>query len=433
MVKKAVLIFMFLTLYVLLLIANISRQDKDPQLVWQKCLGGSDWETGRSIQQTTDGGYIIAGESNSVDGDVTGNHGGFDFWIVQLDASGDIIWQKCLGGSGNDYPTSIQETQGGGYVVAGYTNSTDGDVTGNHGGFDFWIVKLNTSGNILWQRCLGGSGNDYAMSIHQTIDGGYIVAGYSDSNDGHVTNNRGGFDFWIVKLNASGNIVWQKSLGGSSSDYARSVQQTNDGGYIVTGNTYSIDGDVTGHHGDDDVWVVRLSSTGSIIWQKCLGGSDWDRAYSTLQASDGTYMVAGYTKSTDGSITTKHDGFDFWIVKLDTSGKIVWQRCLGGNGDDHATSIWETKSGDFVVAGYTNSTDGDVTGNHGGFDFWVIKLDKLGNLMWQKCLGGNAEDIAYSIQQTLDGGGIVAGHTISRTGDVSDHRGWIDFWVVKLQ
>src|SRR5690606_15934938 len=152
-----------------------------------------------SIQQTFDGGYILAGESNSTDWDVTGNHGGFDYWVVKISDQGSIQWQNSLGGSGNDRANSIIQTTDGGYIVTGYSNSTDGDVSGNHGGVDFWVVKLNNQGVIEWQKSLGGSNSDAAYNIQQTEDGGYVVAGLSSSNDGDVSENQAGEDFWVVK------------------------------------------------------------------------------------------------------------------------------------------------------------------------------------------------------------------------------------------
>ncbi|MCL2009110.1 MAG: flagellin, partial [Synergistaceae bacterium] len=187
----------------------------EPYIEWQRSLGGSGYEGASSIQQTADGGYIVAGSSNSTDGDVSGNHGGYDYWIVELDANGDIEWEKSLGGSGLDSASSIQQTADGGYIVAGFSYSTDNDVSGNHGVRDYWIVKLTVNGDIEWEKSLGGTNYDQAFSIQQTADGGYIVAGYSDSNNVDVSGNHGGSDYWIVKLTANGVIEWQRSLGGS--------------------------------------------------------------------------------------------------------------------------------------------------------------------------------------------------------------------------
>jgi len=407
-----------------------------PSIVWQKCLGGGRGDVAYSIQQTSDGGFIVAGYSASNYGDVSGNHGGLDYWVVKLNSAGNIVWQKCLGGRYNDVAYSIQQTLDGGFIVAGYTDSYDGNVSGHHVSSDFWVVKLNSSGVIVWQKCLGGNSYDRANSIKQTSDGGFIVAGYTDSYAGDVSGHHGRADFWVVKLDSSGNIVWQKCLGGSDNEEAHSIQQTSDGGFIVAGYTFSNDGDVSGNHGGLDFWIVKLNSSGRIEWQKCLGGSSYDWAFSIQQTSDGGYIVAGYSKSNDGDVSG-HRGFleDFWVVRLDSSGDIIWKKCLGGTGYDVAYSVQQTSDGGFIVAGYTRSNNGDVSGHHGSADsadYWVVKLNSSGNIVWQKCLGGRYNDVAYSIQQTSEGGFIVAGYTISNDGDVRGNHGYYDFWVVKL-
>ena len=344
-----------------------------------------------------------------------------------------IQWQKTLGGTGTDYARSIQPTPDGGYIVTGYTNSTNGDVTGNHGNDDYWVVKLNPSGTIQWQKTLGGTGDDGAYSIQPTTDGGYIVAGTTDSNDGDVTGNHGGFaDYWVIKLNPSGTIEWQKPLGGTDYDLAYSIQPTPDGGYIVAGTTNSNDGDVTGNHGGPDCWVVKLNPSGTIEWQKTLGGTSDDDIQSIQPTPDGGYIVAGYTYSTNGDVTGNHGSYDYWVVKLNPSGTIQWQKTIGGTGEDNAYSIQPTTDGGYIVAGYTWSTDGDVTGNHGGSDSWVVKLNPSGAIQWQKTIGGTGGDLAYSIQPTTDGGYIVAGSTYSNDGDVTGNHGGSDSWVVKL-
>jgi len=406
-----------------------------PSIVWQKSLGGSNDDGANSIQQTSDGGFIVVGATESNDGNVSGHHAYWDFWVVKLNSSGNIIWQKCLGGGDDDWARSIQKTSDGGFIVAGITWSNDGDVNGNHGWYDFWVVRLNSSGNIVWQKCLGGSDNEEAHSIQQTSDGGFIVAGRSYSNDGDVSGNHGLEDFWVVKLNYSGSIVWQKCLGGSGDDAAISIQQTSDGGFILAGWTDSNDGDVSGSHGDYDYWVVKLNSSGNIVWQKCLGGSGDDAAISVQQTSDGGFIVAGWAESNDGDVSGNHGDYDYWVVKLNSSGNIVWQKCLGGSNEDKAFSIQQTSDGGFIVVGATESNDGDVSGHHGSdstTDYWVVKLNSSGNIIWQKCLGGSSDDAAFSIQQTSDGGFIVAGWTASNDGDASGNHGNRDFWVVKL-
>jgi len=403
-----------------------------PSIEWQKSFGGSSDDWAHSIQQSADGGYIVAGKSESNDGDVTGNHGITDYWVVKLSPQGTVVWQKSLGGGRNDLAYSIQQSADGGYIVAGWSGSNDGDVMGNHGNEDYWVVKLSPQGTIEWQKSLGGSRSDNAYSIQQSADGGYIVAGGSASTDGDVTGNHGGTDYWVVKLSPQGTIEWQKSLGGSRGDYANSIQQCSDGGYIVAGNSESNDGDVTGNHGREDYWVVKLSHTGALEWQKSLGGNKQDWANSIQQSTDGGYIVAGYSESNDGDVTGNHGNYDYWVVKLSPTGAVEWQKSLGGSSNDAASSIQQSTDGGYIVAGVSSLNDGDITGNHGGADSWVVKLSTSGTIEWQKSLGGSRDDWAYSIQQSVDGGYIMAGYSKSNDGDVIGNHGNMDYWVVKL-
>lgn len=419
-----------------------------PSIEWQKCLGGVYHEEEYSFQQTSDSGYIIAGYTFSNDGDVTGLHGipnwYSDYWIVKIDSARNIQWQKCLGGTEEEVAYSIRQASDGGYIIAGYTNSSDADVTGNHGNNDYWVVKLDTAGNIQWQKCLGGMNGERAYSAQQTSDSGYIIAGYTQSNDADVLGNHGYYDYWIVKLDTVGTIQWQKCLGGTNEDMAKSIQQTADSGYIVVGYTLSNDSDVTGLHGTAgsyaDCWVVKLDTAGNIEWQKCLGGTKNDEAESIQQTTDGGYIVAGHTNSEDGDVIGLHSipyyyCTDYWIVKLDTAGTIQWQKCLGGTSNDVAYSIQQTSDSGYIVAGYAGSADGDVSGNHGYDDYWIVKLDTAGNIEWQKCLGGDDNDRAKSVQQTTDGNYIVAGDAGSNNGDVANNHGGYgvaDYWIVKL-
>lgn len=435
----------FYALFVLLF-ANFFLQIKvysQSSIQWQKCLGGTEDDWAESIQQTSDGGYIVAGYTNSNDGDVSGNHSQYinDYWVVKLTSTGNIKWQKCLGGNDNDQAKCVRQTSDGGYIVAGFTSSNNGDVTGNHGARDYWVVKLDTSGVIQWQKCLGGEDWDEACSIEQANDGGYIVAGWSGSNDAYVTGNHGDADYWIVKLYSNGSIQWQKSFGGTKGDVAYSIQKTSDLGYIVTGISSSTDGDVSGFHAGTfyDYWVVKLSDASNIQWQKCFGGINNEQARSVRQTTNG-YIVAGYSYSNDGDVTGNHNGnggdlgySDIWLVYLNSSGVKQWQKCLGGSANDMAYSIQQTTDGGYIIAASTESTDGDVTGNlNGGTHYWIIKLDVSGNIQGQKILGGTSIERASSIQQTSDGGYIVAGYTSSNDGDVSGNHGGFDFWVVKL-
>ncbi|MGQ0829078.1 MAG: T9SS type A sorting domain-containing protein [Bacteroidota bacterium] len=307
--KKIVLIS------VLLIGSNIASS-QNPAIQWQKSLGGTVADGAKSIKLTTDGGYIVSGWSYSNDGDFTTNYGLTDCWVVKLDNLGTIQWKKSLGGSDYDHGWDVNQTADGGYIVIAGSVSNDGDVSGNHGYGDYWVVKLDNFGAIQWQKSYGGSENDFAYSIQQTADEGYIVAGYTESNNGNVIGNHGGADYWIVKLDNSGNIQWQKTLGGTQNDYGRCIQQTIDGGYIIAGNANSNDVDVTDNRGLADYWIVKLDNSGNIQWQKTLGGTQNDYGWFIQQTADGGYIVAGGSGSSDGDLSGSHIAGDFWIVKL---------------------------------------------------------------------------------------------------------------------
>ncbi|MGV9003476.1 T9SS type A sorting domain-containing protein [Flavobacterium sp.] len=403
-----------------------------PAIEWQKSFGGSSGDGANSIQLTADGGYIVAGSSSSLNGDVTGNHGAYDCWIIKLDATGTIHWEKSFGGTDNDYAGSILITSDGGYIVASNIYSTDGDITENKGDGDCWIIKLDDTGSIQWQKSLGGTQYDYASSIQATSDNGYIIAGYTASNNGDVTENHGGWDYWIVKLDANGTILWQKSLGGTNNDAASSIQTTSDGGYIVAGISKSSNGDVTENHGNNDAWVVKLDAIGTIQWQKSLGGSNNESVSSIETTADGGFIMVGYSSSNDGDVAGNHGSADCWIVKLDAIGNIEWQNSMGGTQYDYALAIKTTIDGGYVVTGNSFSNNGDISLNYGDSDYWIVKLDTNGAIQWQKSLGGSSGDIATSFQITTDGGYIIAGATQSNDGDITNNHGYQDFWIVRL-
>ena len=411
-----------------ILLFNLNSFSQAPSIEWQKTYGLEGWEEANCIQKTSDGGYVIAGE-------VTGGDGG-GFLVVKINNTGVLQWQKRYGGSSAiEAAYSIQQTSDGGYIVAGHTSSTDGDVTGNHGGTpDFWVIKINSIGTLQWQKTLGGNNNDFAYSVQQTTDGGYIVAGVTSSVDGDITFNHGNEndDYWIVKLNSTGVVQWQKTLGGTNNDIARSIQQTADGGYIITGEAVSDDGDVlndlNGAYGN--AWVVKLDSTGNIQWQKTLEKiiNHATEGYSIQQTTDGGYIMVGQTLSVD------YLNWEYYVVKMNASGIVEWQNSYGGTLNDYAYSVKQTTDGGYIVAGSTRSTGGDVSGNNGIDDYWLIKLNSAGTLLWQKALGGSLIDVANSVLQTSDGGYIVAGSSRSNNGDVTNNIGSnpIRFWVVKL-
>ena len=307
---------------------------------WQKTYGGPGDDEASSIQQTADGGYIVAGYTTSF------GAGKKDVWVLKLDKDGNVEWQNTYGGTEDDEAFSVQQTADGGYIIAGYTSSFGA------GKKDVWLLKLTKDGNVEWQRAYGGSGDDVAYSIQQTSDGGYIVAGSTDSF------GKGKKDMWLLKLDGGGNVNWQKTYGDIGDDEATSVQQTSDGGYIVVGSTNSYSANIK-------PWILSLDSDGVIQIQGQVilaGGSGEDRIYSVRQTLEGGYVLAG---STDSYGLGKKDA---WIIKIDSNGT-MHQTLFGGTGDDEVFSIQETMDHGYVAAGWTNSFGA------GNFDAWTLKLD----------------------------------------------------------
>jgi hypothetical protein len=290
-----------------------------------------------------------------------------------------VQWQKCYGGGNWDFAQSIIQTSEGGYIQCGYAASTNGDVSGNHGSDDVWVVKTDSSGQIEWQRCYGGSDIDYGICIQQTLDGGYIMGGTTYSDDNDVTGNHNPYttvDAWIVKTNNVGDIEWQKCLGGTANDQAHSILVNNDGSYFITGMSASTNGDVSGNHGNLDAWVVKLNTSGSILWQKCYGGSASDRGYMLIPTNDGNYCLLGEASSNNGDVSQNNGSSDIWLIKINPSGDILWQKCYGGTGSESSgISILETDDWGFIFVGSTTSNDGNVTGNHGSYDAWIVKTE----------------------------------------------------------
>lgn len=422
---------------VLVLIFSLKATYSQSNLIeWQGTYGGSSAEGARSIIQTLDGGYISIGSTYSIDGDVTGNHGDYDVWIVKTDANGVLIWQKCLGGSDTDLGYSIIQNSDSSYVLLADSKSVDGDVSGNHGFGDFWVVKLDVNGSIIWQHSYGGNSYDRPQKIEKTIDGGFIAVGRTTSTDSiNVTGYHGfgGYDAWVVKIDSLGAIQWQKCFGAPGDDRFQDVSSTNDGGFLAVGWTNSNSDDVSGNHGGNfDCWVVKIDSIGNIQWQRCFGGSGDDRAESIQNTNDGGFIFAGRTNSSNGDVTVTGSTIDYWVVKIDNSGNINWQKRVGGSLSDYAYSIRSTSDGRYIVAGNSNSMDGDVSGHHSLNDYWVLKLDSA-NIYWQISLGGSSDEYTYSALQASDGGYIVTGSTGSNDGDVIGNNGGSDFWMVKLK
>jgi len=431
--KLSFLLFLFIVITF-----NSKVYSQAPALAIQKNFGGSSAESFYSIKSTADGGFIAAGSTQSVDGDVTGNHGNNnDAWVIKTDSNLNVQWKKCYGGSSSESIYEIIQKDDGSYIFIGTAGSNDFDVSGVHGSGDVWVVRLDAAGNLLWQHCYGGIEGEMGRSISLTDDGGFIAAGESKSNDGDVSGHHGGSfdaDYWVFKADSTGAIQWQKSLGGTRYESAKSVRPSFDGGYIVCGNAASEDGDVTGFHtvlgNYPDYWVVKLDSAGNLQWQKCLGGTGIDYARIIIQTIDSAFIVAGTTGSDDGDVSPWVPGSPTgWVVKLDTTGTVIWKKLLGVHGED-INSMLQAPDGGFIAGGSTWS-DGNGVNSNGFYDFWIVKTDSACNIQWQRNYGGTDYDFGDAID-FFPGGYVVTGNVSSHDVDLNSNKGGYDAWIVKV-
>jgi hypothetical protein len=418
-----------------------------PDVIWQNTIGGVESDNIADIHPTSDGGYIlIAGSDSDISGDKNANSkGAIDYWIVKLDAIGNITWQKTIGGSGNDWPKCISQTTDGGYIAGGYSSSgISGDKNeASLGGDDFWIIKLDALGNIEWQNTIGGNSTDLLNDLNQTLDGGFIAGGSSFSGiSGDKTTPNAANDGWILKLNATGSIEWQKSIRGNLFDILDNIKQTTDGGYIA--GLYSESGiglDKTApSQGAYDYWIVKLDASGNIMWQNTIGGGAGDYLYAVSQLSDGSYIVGGTSFSSASGNKTEVliGGSDLWIVKLDISGNLVWQNTIGGADLDGLNAIRATQDNGFIIGGFSwSDISGDKVENKiiGGVeDAWIMKLNSEGEIVWQNAIGGNNNDFCINIEQCFDGtfiAGVSSGSELS--GDKNENTpANVDSWIIKF-
>jgi len=431
-----------ISLSFLFLLSCLVNGYAQPVISWQKTLGGTNHEYTNKTIPTADGGMAFVGFSESSNGDVSGNHGGVDLWVGKLNSSGTLLWSFLYGGSANDQGYDIVQTIDSGYMVAGWTQSSDGNVTGHHGsgGSDFWVLKLTSTGTLTWAQCYGGSGSDDAAAMVKTLDGNFYVSGSTSSNDGDVSGNHGtNSDFWVIKINAAGTLLAQKCVGGTAYDEGINMALTSDNGCILCGRTGSSDSDAIGYHGGDDMLIAKLDSSFNKQWSKCYGGTETEECNAIVQLSDGSYAALGYSSTQNNGDVTGHHGAqgadDYWLLKLTATGGITWAKCYGGSGDDQADALIKTSDGGYLMCGLTNSPDGDVSGFHTAFfdpDVWVIKVSATGAFQWQRCCGGSGQDESFNVYEAASGVFVVTAFTYSNDYDVSGNHGNADGWIFKI-
>jgi len=381
---------MLMAILLVLFIASEVLAQAPGDTLWTRTFGGTNLDEGWSVQQTFDGGYIITGLTESYGAEKK------DILLINTNAEGDAQWTGTFGGGEDDGGTSVQQTTDSGYIIAGYTSSFGA------GSVDALLIKTDSLGSQMWQKTFGSWCSDGARYVQQTADGGYIITGWTWSYGTTMG------DLWLVKADSQGNEEWNKQFGGTGYDRGFCVQQTTDGGYIITGWTDSYGA------GNDDVWLIKTDASGNAEWNKTFGGTERDQGHSVQQTSDGGYIITGYTRSFGAG------GDDVWLIKTDSLGNENWNRTYGGIYSDVGYSVQQTTDEGYIITGHTLSYGAGV------HDVWLIKTDMLGDTLWTRTFGGSGVDIGNSVQQTSDDGYIITGYTRSYGA------GNYDVWLLRI-
>ena len=418
------------------------RDGIEGELVWVQRFGGSGDETAQSVIETSDGGYAILGYSNSTDGDLLSKTLPVnDYWLLKLDSDGNIQWTQTYGGSKDDKGQSVIQTSDGGFAVTGYAMSDDGDGSNNNGFHDNWILKLDPQGNVQWERSFGFSGHDHSYDLVQTPDGGFFFVGFLDITSaladgtygkGNSLTRHGVGEFWGTKIDALGNLEWRRYYGGTNNDRAHAVVRSNDGGFVMAGFSESTDFDISNSRGSYDFWVVKITEVGNLVWERSFGGAGIEIAYDIALTATGNYLVTGHTFSNDQDISVNHGEADTWLLQLDDLGNLVWERTYGGTLFDAARSVKVIGQDQILLSGNTKSADFDLS-NAGENDIWVAKTDALGNLIWQQTFGGIGLDYGFDALEDRDQNVIVVGSSNSMEFQGLANKGNTDLVIMKIR
>jgi hypothetical protein len=413
------------------------------ELEWIKSFGGTGEETAQAVIETADGGYAILGYTNSTDGDIQDKSLNVnDYWLLKLDADGNLQWNKTYGGSKDDRGQSLVQTLDGGYALTGYAMSDDGDGSVNNGFHDNWVLKLDASGTIEWEKSFGFSGHDHSYDILQTTDGGYFFTGFLDITSARADGNteksgtltrHGVGEFWGTRINKIGDVEWRGYFGGTNNDRAHGAVQSEDLGFVMAGFSESNDFDISDTQGSYDFWLVKVDDKGNMLWERSFGGSGIEIAYDIAKTDDNAYVVVGNTFSTDGDISATKGESDIWLIKVDDAGRLIWEKSFGGSQFDAAQAVTPSKNGGFFVIGNSKSSDADTTENAGENDIWIIKIDAEGNLVWQKSFGGDNIDFGFDIVENSDGSVLLVGETSSTNFTSLTAKGKSDLIVIKVK
>ena len=358
------------------------RFDQDNNLLWNKTYGGTNDEKGHDLIQTEDGGFAVIGYTFSNDGDVDNNAGQQDFWLFKTDAQGNLQWEKTYGYSGLDYGLSIKPANDNGFILSGVLDVTSSGGEGNtrqqqtlHAGGDYWVLKVDQTGNLIWSKYFGGLFTDTAYDVIPTNDNGFIIIGSSDSEDTDISNNIGSYDFWAVKVDNQGILQWEQNYGGTQIDEAYKIIKTNNNNYLIVGDTRSEDEDISNTFGAADVWAITISEDGNLINQNSYGGENFDVSRSVISDSENGFLICGSSRSGTGQLTQNNGQNDIWVLKTNATGHLKWQTSIGGSNVDFAYGITQLNNNKIITVGETSSDDFDIPENKGFTDLIIVTLN----------------------------------------------------------
>ena len=419
-------------------VLNTYAQSSDIQ--WQNIIAGNDMESPGKIIQSTNGSYFSVGATTSSIGDLAPYKGNWDAWITKIDANGNFLWKKNLGGSNADLLTSIIQTSDGNYIAAGGSGSQDGDLTGipfNSTKFG-WLVKFDNNGTVLWHKKFGGSYTETGTIIKESVNGDLHVFTTSYSNNMDVQTHYGSTstsDISYFKFSPTGTLLFQKTFGGSEEERLGGVTETSDGGFVVVASSYSNDHDISQHvgsTGDMNAWVFKMDANNNISWEKSFWMDGYGQTYNVRELSNGHIIFSFINKYMLNNQPT--DGI---LITLNAQGNLVRQKTIGGAKYDDITDIIEVSPNHIVLLGYTNSNDSVVTSNTANINpVWILEIDSLANINWQKTYGGTGGESAYSFFHTNDNGFVISANTRSHDMDVINPNYWncmcTDVWLFKI-
>jgi hypothetical protein len=418
---------------------NTEEQSINTEITFVKTLGGSNNDVANAIVKTTNNGYAVLGYTQSNNGDITTKtKENFDVFLLNFNQNDELIFTNTFGGLEDDRGNAIIQTNDNGFAILGYSSS-ENETISNNGSRDFWMIKTNSNGNLIWQKNFGFAGNDTGISIIQTNDNGFLLTGIIDvtASEGQgnakkrISKKHAGGDFWAIKLSGNGDFEWSKFFGGSFTDTPLDVVETQNNSFIIVGSSDSKDVDISNNLGSYDFWVIHISAKGELIWEKNFGGSEIDEAYGIAKTADNNFVIVGDTRSSDKNISKNNGGADVWLIKIDINGNLLWEKTIGASGFDASRSIKLTADNGFLITGSSRSSDNDFI-NKGQNDALLIKVDENGDLVWQKTVGGSKIDLFYDAVQTKENEYIAVGESSSSDNDIDTNKGFSDLLIVKI-